>query len=145
MSIGERLKEVREELKMTQTEFAEVAASLGAPGATRQSQAKYEKGKSVPSAAYIAAIAGVGADINYILLGERAMPVPAIETLPAEEQVLLDAYRALDVKQQKALLASLLTGQAPSAKKPSKSTVKTSVKGKSNSVKTVGGDLIGKM
>ena len=68
-SIGERLLAVRENMHKTQSDFAEIAASAGVPGATRQSQAKYEKGLATPSAAYLAAIAAAGADVLYILTG----------------------------------------------------------------------------
>jgi len=70
-SIGSRLRKVRTELGYTQTEFAEVAAKAGVAGATRQSQANYEKGRQMPGAAYLAAIARVGADVTYILTGYR--------------------------------------------------------------------------
>lgn len=79
--IGARLKEVREALKLSQTEFAQIAEKAGVPGATRQSQAKYEKGQAAPSAAYLAAIAAAGADVLYVLTGQRqgaaAAPQPA--------------------------------------------------------------------
>lgn len=68
-SIGSRLLEVREQLGKTQSDFAAIAAAAGVPGATRQSQAKYEKGLATPSAAYLAAIAAAGADVLYILTG----------------------------------------------------------------------------
>lgn len=68
-SIGERLLAVRENMHKTQSDFADIAASAGVPGATRQSQAKYEKGLATPSAAYLAAIAAAGADVLYILTG----------------------------------------------------------------------------
>lgn len=75
MSIGSRLKAERERLGMTQTEFAKIAADNGAPGATRQSQAKYEKDLSVPSATYISALATAGVDVLYLLTGVGLPPV----------------------------------------------------------------------
>lgn len=131
-TFSERLRVEREKLGLTQEAFAEVA------GVKKRSQVNYEKGDRQPDSAYLEAISKVGVDVSYLITGIETAPVPA--ELATDEQMLLEAYRALDVKQQKALLASLLAGQ-----KPSKSTVKASVKGKNNSVKTVGGDLIGKM
>lgn len=87
--IGARLKEIREALALSQTEFAQIAGNAGVPGATRQSQAKYEKGLATPSAAYLAAIAAAGADVLYILTGQRT---EGTASDPAE-QVLLDSYR----------------------------------------------------
>ncbi|WP_213664287.1 helix-turn-helix transcriptional regulator [Stutzerimonas stutzeri] len=72
ISIGERLREVRVAMGKSQTEFAEIAAAAGVPGATRQSQANYEKGRQMPSAAYLAAIAAAGADVLYVVTGQRA-------------------------------------------------------------------------
>ncbi|MAD44030.1 MAG: hypothetical protein CMH98_03410 [Oceanospirillaceae bacterium] len=144
MSIGERLKEVREGLGMTQTEFAEIAAALGVPGATRQSQAKYEKGKSIPSAAYMSAIAGAGADVMYILTGKENAPAPSLDGLAPDEQMLLDSYRAMPLAQRKAMLASLLTADMPKpkAKKPMTKTNSgsLSIKGKNSNVQIVGRD-----
>ena len=57
MGIGERLKEERERLGFSQTEFAAVA------GASKNSQYNYEKGERCPDAAYLAAVAEKGVDI----------------------------------------------------------------------------------
>lgn len=80
-SIGIRLKESRERLGKTQSEFAEIAADFGAPGVTRQSQAKYEKGLATPSAAYLAGIAATGVDVLYILTGIDANAHKRLATL----------------------------------------------------------------
>lgn len=139
MSIfGERLAEERKRLGFNQ----EVMAAHG--GVKKQAQSLYESGKRKPDSEYLEAISKIGVDITYVITGVSSQPALPPE-LAADEQMLVDAYRSLPMAQRKSLLAEMLTGQAPSAKKPSKSTVKTSVKGKSNSVKTVGGDLIGKM
>lgn len=92
-SIGERLLLVRENMHKTQSDFAEIAASAGVPGATRQSQAKYEKGLATPSAAYLAAIAAAGADVLYILTGQRSQRLPPEAALPPDERVMLDNFR----------------------------------------------------
>ena len=115
ISIGERLKEEREAMGKTQSDFAEIAAAAGVPGATRQSQAKYEKGLSSPSAAYLSAIALRGVDVHYVLTGERSSAQPARD---AAEQVLLDSYRRCGAQarqnliQTAALLAAGLPGSA---------------------------------
>lgn len=73
ISIGSRLREVREEMQKTQSDFAAIASFAGVPGATRQSQAKYEKGHSSPGAAYLSAIGEAGADVLYILTGRKEL------------------------------------------------------------------------
>lgn len=75
ISIGERLKKVRLDMGLSQSEFAEIAHKHGVPGATRQSQANYEKDKQVPGVAYLAAIEAAGADTHYILTGESEAEV----------------------------------------------------------------------
>lgn len=105
--MGVRLKEIREALALSQTEFAQIAGNAGVPGATRQSQAKYEKGLATPSAAYLAAIAAAGADVLYILTGQRT---EGTASDPAE-QVLLDSYRRCkpDAKANLIQMAALLS------------------------------------
>jgi len=95
-SIAHRLLEVRESMGKTQSDFAAIAAAAGVPGATRQSQAKYEKGIAAPSAAYMAAIASAGADVLYILTGQHSQPVPDSAGLPPRVRALVANYEATD-------------------------------------------------
>lgn len=88
-SIGERLRITREGMGLTQSQFAAIAATAGARGATRQSQALYEKGERLPDAAYLSAIAAAGGDVLYILTGSSASPNRSTSTdLPRQEQPL---------------------------------------------------------
>lgn len=91
VAIGERLRKVREDLGMNQTEFAALA------GATRQTQSNYEKGERMPDALYLAVIAAAGADVSYILTGIRAGAMVQTQTLgeplTPREAALLDNYR----------------------------------------------------
>ncbi len=66
MSIGERLREERERLELSQT----VLAELG--GVTRISQGNYESGKRKPKADYWNALAEAGVDVQYVLTGMRS-------------------------------------------------------------------------
>jgi transcriptional regulator with XRE-family HTH domain len=106
-SIGLRLLQEREALGKTQSDFAAIAAAAGVPGATRQSQAKYEKGLAMPSAAYLSVIATAGVDVLYILTGSREGPAP--EALTAEERVMLDYFRQASAPVRKAALGALLS------------------------------------
>ena len=119
--MGVRLKEIREALALSQTEFAQIAGNAGVPGATRQSQAKYEKGLATPSAAYLAAIAAAGADVLYILTGQRT---EGTASDPAE-QVLLDSYRRCGAQARQHLIqtaALLAAGVAPEPRAKSAAT-----------------------
>ena len=104
--IGWRLKEVREALGLSQTEFAQIAERAGVPGATRQSQAKYEKGLATPGAAYLAAIAAAGADVLYILTGQPSQP-QAASTVSKGDRVLLSNFHAAPAQVQAGVKTTL--------------------------------------
>lgn len=62
---GERLKEERKRLKMSQAQFAE------AGGIQRLAQLQYEAETTAPTTRYLSAIAAAGADLSYLVLGIR--------------------------------------------------------------------------
>ena len=107
--ISERLKSERENLGLSQQALADLL------GISLRSQQNYEKGDRSPDSAYLAAIAAAGADVLYILTGERSSAQPAHD---AAEQVLLDSYRRCSSQarqnliQTAALLAAGLPGSA---------------------------------
>lgn len=77
MSVGERLKEERERLKLSQTSFAEIA------GVHRKSQANYETDERMPDLTYIQALiaADIGVDVLYVISG---VPSGNAATTPTE-------------------------------------------------------------
>jgi len=66
MEIGERLKEERVRLGLSQTELAELGC------VQRNTLFNYEKGVRSPDADFLARIAGRGADVLYIVTGRRS-------------------------------------------------------------------------
>jgi transcriptional regulator with XRE-family HTH domain len=66
MSTHERLREERERLGLSQTEFGQIG------GVKKVAQINYEKGVRQPDAAYLAAIAAAGVDVLYVLTGQRS-------------------------------------------------------------------------
>ena len=87
-SIGIRLREERERLGLSQTEMAERC------GSTRKSQFNYESDARRPDADYLSALTAVGADVLYILTGQRVVqPAP---TLTPRKAALLDNYEHAD-------------------------------------------------
>lgn len=70
MSVGERLKEERNRLGMSQSAFAALA------GATKGAQLKWEKDEASPNALALIAFAEAGADVLYILTGRHAPDRP---------------------------------------------------------------------
>lgn len=83
MTISKRLLEERKRLKMNQTDFAEKA------GTTKKSQIEYEKERLPAFAAYLAAIAEAGVDVQYVLTGRRS----AEPILTPEEAEFLSLLR----------------------------------------------------
>lgn len=97
----DRLKEERARL-----EYKRQDALAEKLGVSTTSVSNYESGKRLPDAAYLVAFAELGADVLYVLTGQRAVGV-----LAADEAGLVDAYRAAPEAVRKAALAALLTGQ----------------------------------
>lgn len=113
--IGKRLREERKRLDLNQTEFSAFAQL------NRRTQANYEKGTRYPDAAYLAAIAVEGADVQYIITGIRSTVESGVsehpETYSASEmeQQLLTLYRGMTQAQRRQLLeiARVLGGGRP--------------------------------
>lgn len=105
MTIGARLKEERERLGFTQPAFAGLAET------TKKSQIDYEKDLTQPKAGYLAAVAKVGADVQYIVTGTRCPGA-----LSDDESELVARFR----KAPLAVKASALAGLAAGAEPPSK-------------------------
>ena len=87
MDISTRLQEERKRLGLTQEA---VAAQLGA---TKRSVINWEGGAALPGAEVLARYAAAGADVLYILTGQRSQPVPPAQELPRQEQEWLALYR----------------------------------------------------
>lgn len=111
VSIGERLREERVRLGMSQTSFGE------AGGVTKKSQMLYEGGERAPDAAYLHAVSSAGVDVGYVITGKRDPSLPALDSA---ELSLLDSYRRckpearVNLIQTAALLSAGLPPAAPS-------------------------------
>ncbi|WP_247688796.1 helix-turn-helix domain-containing protein [Ralstonia pseudosolanacearum] len=90
---------------MNQTQFAAIA------GVGKTTQINYESGSRAPDVAYLAAVAKIGADVQYVVTGVRS---PA--SLAPDETVLLEGYRGLDAATRKRMLAFMLGGVEPPEK-----------------------------
>lgn len=104
MGIGGRLREVREEMGLTQPEMAALA------GLKKQAQLRYEAEERSPDAAYLAAIAAAGADVMYILTGQRAgagTATPVARAVTAGDRVLLDNFHAAPAQVQAGVKTTL--------------------------------------
>lgn len=114
--IGERLREERTRLGMSQPSFGEIG------GVTKKTQMLYEGSERFPDAQYLAAVAASGVDVLYVLTGQRSQAVPTQTALPREQQVLLHSYEMCSPAAKKNLLqtaALLATGLTQKADAPS--------------------------
>lgn len=112
VSIGDRLREERQRLDMNQTQLGERG------GVTKKTQMLYEGGERFPDAAYLAAIASIGADIRYIVTGDRDAPPP--EVLSADERDLLALFRNAPLAVKAAAIGALQGGSSPAPAKVKK-------------------------
>lgn len=96
-TIGERLKEERVRLAMSQIGIA----AIGGVGKT--TQINYEKGLRTPDAAYLAAVAAaLEIDVLYVVTGQRSTSEAG---LAPDEAALVDNYRASSQEQKSSLKA----------------------------------------
>jgi transcriptional regulator with XRE-family HTH domain len=63
LNIGDRLREERKRLGLSQTDFARLA------GVHLNTQSRYEKGDREPDSSYLEALGKEGVDVNYVLFG----------------------------------------------------------------------------
>ena len=96
MTIGERLREERTRLGYNQVDFSALAQT------TKKSQIEYEKGATFPNAAYLAAVAQAGADVQYIVTGVRSSVA-----LTPDERELIALYRAAPLTGKMAAVGAL--------------------------------------
>ena len=86
--IGDRLREERERLRLSQGNFGEIG------GVKANAQGKYESGERFPDAEYLAAVAEKGVDVLYVVTGVRK-PARA-DSLSHEEALILEQFRAMN-------------------------------------------------
>ncbi len=65
MTIGDRLREERERLNLTQPSIALAGET------TKQTQHAYESNRTPPKASYLAKVASLGVDVAYVVTGVR--------------------------------------------------------------------------
>ena len=104
MDISTRLQEERKRLGLTQEA---VAAQLGA---TKRSVINWEGGAALPGAEVLARYAAAGADVLYILTGQRAgcASAPAPPRAVSEgDRILLDNFHAAPAQVQAGVKTAL--------------------------------------
>lgn len=86
-NVGDRLREERERLGLSQSELAEHG------GIKKGAQINYEKGDRSPDTDYLHGIMAAGADVCYIVTGMRSIFIDQKIILTKREEALLDNYR----------------------------------------------------
>lgn len=81
---GERLRDERQRMGLSQTAFAELA------GSSKRAQIRYEQGEP-PDADYLSEISKAGADVLYVVTGERNQASP--RTTEEQPSQLSDQHR----------------------------------------------------
>ena len=118
--ISERLKSERENLGLSQQALADLL------GISLRSQQNYEKGDRHPDSAYLAAIAAAGADVLYILTGQRAGGAEAAPVAEPTQQLSRRAlavaqnYEATSEEGKKIIEAAAFAAAKPAAKRGAK-------------------------
>jgi len=87
MTIADRLKAERERLGLTQREIAIKT------GVTERSQVSYENGRTTPNGDYLAIIATLGIDVQYVITGTKNTEVSKTQRI--EDRKMLDALKFL--------------------------------------------------
>ena len=88
-TFGQRLRQERERLGLTQEDFGERG------GVRRTTQYIYESDSRVPDLKYLERVQEAGADLAYLVLGER-LPVGRHDTLTLSYAALSNIYRVVD-------------------------------------------------
>ncbi|MBF0639043.1 helix-turn-helix domain-containing protein [Pseudomonas protegens] len=101
-TFGERLKEQRKALGLSQQEFGAIG------GVEANAQGRYESGERVSKSDYLMAIGRHGVDLLYVLTGERSRLSEG--SLSLDESTIIQNYRHLGDEDQEAIaqLASSL-------------------------------------
>ena len=88
-SFGQRLREERVRIGLSQTEMAEIG------GVKRTTQHIYESDIRVPDLNYLERVRDAGADLSYLVLGVRQTPGGA-DGIPINHTTLANIYRVVD-------------------------------------------------
>ena len=107
--VGERLREERDRLGLTQAEFGVLL------GVSRGTQKNYELGANSLDLRYVSALEEHGVDAAYVLTGRRATPLGQLFT--AVEMELIDQFRSISAEDQKAI-RRFLKAMADDAARP---------------------------
>ena len=105
-------------------------------GVAIPTQSNYEQGKRSPDAEYLAKLADLGFDINYVLTGRRDSLM-----LSSQERMLVDLFRQAPDAVQRHILVGLLSDSEAIPDTLDKTKGNSVKVGNSNSGNVAGGDI----
>lgn len=110
-SVGARLREERNRLRLSQTAFADLA------GITKTTQGNYETNKRSPDAAYLAAVAEHGVDVQYVVTGAHVSGTGvAVDAVKSAVEKAYTMVTATDMAITPAQLAAMVLALLPEMK-----------------------------
>lgn len=95
-TVGSRLREVRENLSINQTDMA----ALG--GVTKKTLGLYERDERSPTAEFFEKLHRADINIYYVLTGNQT--VPSLDFLAKDERTLLEDYRLFTDEEKQSFL-----------------------------------------
>jgi transcriptional regulator with XRE-family HTH domain len=111
MTIGERLRQERERLGLSQPKLA------GLVNTTKQTVFSWESGKTAPDGFQLSTLAAAGADVLYILTGEYG------GVLTHDEREMLSLFRAAPLAVKSAAVGALQGGSSATVSKTKTTTI----------------------
>jgi transcriptional regulator with XRE-family HTH domain len=111
MSLGERLRQERERLGLSQPKFAAIAST------SKQTLFSWESGKTAPDGFQLAALRAAGVDISYVVAGEHqgsGLGEPAVHRAVLDAIDLLSLEKKVDAQQLAKAVVKLCAKSAPS-------------------------------
>ncbi len=113
--IGDRLRQERERLGLTQDEFSAAA------GSKRRTLVDWEKGVSSPTAVQLAALRTAGVDVTYVITGEHqghGIGEQAVHQAVLDAVDLLSLDKKVDARQLAKAVVKLCARQSASTASP---------------------------
>lgn len=105
-SIGERLREERKRLGLSQTDFARLA------GVHLNTQSRYEKGEREPDSSYLERLGNEGVDVNYVLFGIDSDETVDCPYVAAMSQPAGVAVKPITMAECRAMATGITVAQA---------------------------------
>ena len=140
MSLGERLRQERERLGLSQPKFAAIAAT------SKQTLFSWESGKTAPDGFQLAALRTAGVDVSYVIAGEpqgHGIGESAVHQAVLDAVDLLSLDKKIDAQQLAKAVVKLCAKSVPAAAPGSQAIYSQVVNGNNGQVSQQGDIHVG--